>query len=171
MRQFVTYIVCILIAFSLCSCQTRHRFNDTITLNRNDKIPYGTYAAYNLLQKEFPHAIIQTNRYAPAYWKSLTSDSSKQILFIVTKTFDPSEEDLDYLTGFVQKGNYVFISALQITHDAAKFFKLKSSEHFNYYGLALGVHHPFDPFDSTAVRLDSAVFEDPFDYDYPGADF
>ena len=171
MRQFVTYIVCILIAFSLCSCQTRHRFNDTITLNRNDKIPYGTYAAYNLLQKEFPHAIIQTNRYAPAYWKSLTSDSSKQILFIVTKTFDPTEEDLNYLTGFVQKGNYVFISTLQITRAASKFFKLKTKLHYNYYGLMLGVHHGFDPFDSTVVHLDSAGFKEPLSYQYPGADF
>jgi hypothetical protein len=148
-----------------------HRFDDTITLNRNDKIPYGTYVAYHLLQQQFPNARIETNKYAPPQWKNLTSDSAKQVLLIVAKTFDPSEEDLDYLTGFVQKGNYVFISALQITRNAAKFFRLRSSEHFNYYGLALGVHHPFDPFDSTTVKLDSAVFEDPFAYNYPGADF
>ena len=42
-----------------------HKFNDTITLSSNDKIPYGTYAAYKLLQKEFPHARIETNKYAP----------------------------------------------------------------------------------------------------------
>ncbi len=171
MTKRLLYISLVFATLGLCACNKLHRFDDTITLNRNDKIPYGTYAAYHLLQKQFPRARIETNRYAPTQWKNLTSDSTKQVLLIVTKTFDPSEEDLDYLTGFVQKGNYVFISALQITHDAAKFFKLTSTQHFNYYGLGLGVHHPFDPFDSTVVKLDSAVFEDPFDYDYPGADF
>jgi len=123
------------------------------------------------LQKEFPHARIETNKYAPANWKNLSSDSTKQVLFIVTKTFDPSEEDLNYLTGFVQNGNYVFISALQITRNAAKFFKLKTRTSYNYYGLALAVHHSFDPFDSTVVHLDTFSFKEPLYYQYPGADF
>lgn len=160
-----------MIACSLCACNKLHKFNDTITLNRNDKIPYGTYASYKLLQKEFPHARIETNKYAPADWKNLSSDSDKQVLLIVTKTFDPSEEDLNYLTGFVQKGNYVFISTLQITRNAAQFFKIKTQRHYNYYGLALSVHHAFDPFDSTKVHLDSLSFKEPFHYQYPGADF
>ena len=67
--------------------------------------------------------------------------------------------------------NYVFISALQITRAASKFFKLTTERHYNYYGLALGVHHGFDPFDSTAVNLDSASFKTPLSYQYPGADF
>ncbi len=148
-----------------------HVFDDRITLSYRDKIPYGTYAAYNLLQKEFPHATIQTNRYAPADWKILTSDSVKQVLFIVTKVFSPSEEDLDYLTSFVQKGNYVFISAFQTTGIAAKFFKLTQKNSYDFYSLMLGVHHQFDAFDSTIVNLDSGSFEIPLSYQYPGADF
>ncbi len=171
MKRKLQYTLLVFIILFVCSCKKLHRFNDAITLNRNDKIPYGTYAAYKLMQKEFPHAVIQTNRYAPPQWKNLTSDSTKQVLFIVTKTFDPSEEDLDYLTGFVQKGNYVFISALEITRNASRFFRLNPSRHFNYYGLTLGVHHAFNPFDSTTVRLDSVVFNSPFAYYYPGADF
>src|ERR1700754_3813290 len=120
MRKFLSYIIIILIACSFYSCQKQHSFNDTITLSKNDKIPYGTYASYKLLQKEFPHALIETNKYPPGYWKNLSSDSVKQVLFIVTKTFDPSEDDLNYLTGFVQKGNYVFVSTLQVTRNAAK---------------------------------------------------
>ena len=92
-------------------------------------------------------------------------------MLIIAKTFDPTEEDLDYLTDFVQKGNYVFISALQITRNAAKFFRIKSQKHFNYYGLALDVHHGFNPFDSTVVQLDSSLFNAPLLYQYPGADF
>ncbi len=171
MKKILSYVTIILITCIFCSCKKKHVFNDLITLNKNDKIPYGTYAAYTLLQKEFPKAIIQTNKYAPPNWKNVSSDSEKQILFIVTKTFDPSEDDLNYLTGFVQKGNYVFISTLQITRAASKFFKVRTKRHFNYYGLVLGVHHAFDPFDSTSMHLDSLSFKEPLSYQYPGADF
>ena len=35
----------------------------------------------------------------------------------------------------------------------------------------LGVHHAFNPFDSTVVHLDSNSFKEPLSYQYPGADF
>lgn len=171
MKKILAYILCCFVVLNFCACKKMHEFNDTITLRRNDKIPYGTYASYKLLQKEFPHAVIETNRYPPAGWKNLSNDSTKQVLLIVTKSFDPSESDLDYLTGFVQKGNYVFISTSQLTRNAAKFFKLRTKQHYNYYAIGLHLHHEFDPFDTTAVILDTASFQQPYFYQYPGADF
>ena len=50
MKKFLLYILSIIITFSLYSCRKQHKFNDTITLNRNDKIPYGTFVLY----KELP---------------------------------------------------------------------------------------------------------------------
>ena len=135
MRKALPYIAIALLVSAIAFLFTYkkpHVFDDRITLSYRDKIPYGTYAAYKLLQKEFPHAIIQTNRYAPADWKMLSSDSVKQVLFIITKVFSPSEEDLDYLTSFVQKGNYVFISAFQITRIAAKFFKVTQKNNYDF---------------------------------------
>ena len=174
MKKLLPYVglavLVIALAF-LFTYKQPHRFDDRVTLSNHDKIPYGTYAAYTLLQKEFPHALIETNRYAPGKWKTLSIDSSKQVLFIVTKIFNPTEDDLDYLINFVQKGNYVFISAAQMTGNATKFFKLKQKHHYDYDGLMLGVHHGFDVFDSTAVNLDPGSFKTPLSYDFPGADF
>jgi len=93
MNKALSYIIFFFIMCSISACKLHH-FDDTITLGSHDKIPYGTYAAYKLLSKEFPHALIQTNKYSPSDWKNLSSDSDKQILFIVTKTFDPTEDDL-----------------------------------------------------------------------------
>ncbi|MEP6465650.1 MAG: DUF4350 domain-containing protein [Parafilimonas sp.] len=170
MNKSLSYILFILIICTANACKL-HRFDDRITLDDHDKIPYGTYAAFTLLEKEFPHAKIETNKYAPVNWKNLSSDSAKQVLFIVTKSFDPTEDDLNYLTGFVQKGNYVFISALQVTGVASKFFKISTQNHYNYYGLSLAVHHAFNPFDSTFIQLNSNSFATPLMYQYPGADF
>ena len=174
MRKALPYIGLVLLVSAIAFLFTYkkpHAFDDRITLSYRDKIPYGTYAAYKLLQKEFPHAEIQTNRYAPGEWKILTSDSTKQVLLIVAKMFNPSEEELDYLTGFIQKGNFVFVSAYEITSTAAKFFKLKEKSHPDFFKLTLDIHHPFNPFDSTVIQLDSNSFKEPIFYQYPGADF
>jgi hypothetical protein len=174
MRKVMPYIGLVLLVCAIAflfTYKSPHSFDDRITLSYRDKIPYGTYAAYKLLQKEFPHADIQTNRYAPGEWKTFTSDSVKQVLLIVAKMFNPSEEELNYLTGFIQKGNYVFVSAYEITSVAARFFKLKEKSHSDFYKLTLAIHHPFNPFDSTIVQLDSNSFNSPVFYQYPGADF
>lgn len=174
MRKALPYIALVLLVTAIAFLFTYkrpHQFDDAITLSYHDKIPYGTFTAYKLLQNEFPHAKIETNRYAPGEWKTLTSDSAKQVLLIVTKLFNPSEEDLDYLTGFTQKGNYVLVSALQMTNTALNFFKLKQKQHYSYSALMLAVHHGFNPFDSTIVSLDSNSFKTPPSYQYPGADF
>ncbi len=174
MKKLLPYIGLALLVVALAFLfvyKQPHRFDDRITLSNHDKIPYGTYAAYNLLQKEFPHALIETNRYAPGEWKTLSNDSLKQVLLIITKVFNPTEDDLDYLINFVQKGNYVFVSALQMTTTATKFFKLKQMHHYDYDGLMLGVHHGFNPFDSTGFNLDSGSFKNPFSYKFPGANF
>lgn len=141
-------------------------FDGRITLNPTEKIPYGTYAAFNLLSKEFPKAKIEINRNAPIDWKSLSFDSSGQVLIIVNDFFNPSETDLDYLTGFAQKGNYVFISAREMNNNACKFFKVKES-HSNYFDL-LNDYQNISNKDTFSVTLDTAVFADYKIYSYPG---
>jgi hypothetical protein len=147
-----------------------HQFDARITLSYRDKIPYGTYAAYNFLSKEFPKAVIETNRYAPGEWKSLSHDSSKQVLLIITKFFNPSEDELDNLTGLVQKNNFVFISALQMNPTALKFFKLDEEHSFSPFAPYVNMH-PFNPFDTLIVNLDDKTFPSPVSFQYPGADF
>ena len=174
MRNALPYIAIGLlvtaIAFVLLYKQPQ-KFDGRITLNYRDKIPYGTYAAFNLLSKEFPKAVIETNRYSPLAWESLSSDSTKQVLLIITKFFSPSEAELDYLTGFVQNGNYVFISSLQMNSTARKFFRLKEQSTYDAYSPFFETEHPFDPFDTSIVKLDTATFTSPLSFQYPGADY
>src|SRR5436190_14027949 len=164
MRKALPYVAVILLIVSaafLLFYKQPHKFDGRITLSYKDKIPYGTYAAYTLLSKEFPKAKVETNQYSPVEWRSLTSDSTKQVLIIVTRSFNPSETELDYLTGFVQKGNYAFISALQMNSTARKFFKLKQKSLYNSYSTFVETEHPFDPFDTSIVNLDTSIFTSP----------
>ncbi|QEC51803.1 DUF4350 domain-containing protein [Anseongella ginsenosidimutans] len=79
------------------------------TYINTDKIPYGTYALFELLNESFPGADVETVR-VPAY--NLFSDSTLtgNYLFIGPR-FRTDEYDLEALLGFVGKGNTAFIAA------------------------------------------------------------
>lgn len=145
-------------------------FDGRITLNHKEKIPYGTFVAFDLLKQHFPKAKIETNKLSPENWEILSFDSSDagQILIIVNSYFNPDERDLDYLTGFAQKGNYVFVSALQMNDIARKFFKVEEK---SMYGIDLFQQGGLKQFDSFAISLDTAVFMPPANFAYPGVSY
>ncbi|MES2328965.1 MAG: DUF4350 domain-containing protein [Bacteroidota bacterium] len=142
------------------------RFDGRISFRRTDKIPYGSFTAYEMLQKEFPASTVAVNKYAPVYWKDINSDSPGQALIIVTSYFDPSETDLDYLTGFAQKGNTVLISALYMNRIARKFFRVRQRELYKPGNLVRAKGLSLN--DSLIVELDSNVFASPHHFEYPG---
>ncbi len=146
--------------------QQRH-FDGRITLNPTQKIPYGAYAAYQLMQQQFPKAKVSVNHSAPAEWKLPTEDTSGQVLFILINYFDPTDEELNTLTSFAQKGNIVFISALQMSEAAQHFFRVMEEDMYNpYYSIQENTGVNIN--DSFMVRLDSTTFASPQTFSYPG---
>src|SRR5919205_4043704 len=113
MKKWIPYIGGAVLLAALIMLLFLHKeprqFDGRITFNPKDKIPYGTYAAFHLLQQQFPAAIIDVNRYAPEEWQNLSYDSAGQVLLIVNSYFDPSLSELNALTAFTKEGNYVFI--------------------------------------------------------------
>ena len=146
--------------------QQRH-FDGRITLNPLHKIPYGAYAAYQLMQQQFPKARLSINRAAPLEWKLPTDDTAKQVLFILINYFNPSDDELNTLTSFAQRGNTVFISALQMSEKAQQFFKVKEEDMYSPYSLVQN-NEGVNIADSFTVRLDSTVFTSPYRFSYPG---
>ncbi|BAV06077.1 hypothetical protein FLA_2092 [Filimonas lacunae] len=128
MKKFIPFIagavVIVLVLVLMPARKKQPQFDGKVTLNVRDKIPYGCYASYHLLPDLFPGVKVELNRNEPGSWKEVSLDSSGQVLLIVTKFFDPSESDLDYLTALAQKGNCVLISAVEMSYDAKKFFKV-----------------------------------------------
>lgn len=143
------------------------KFDGRITFKQTDKIPYGTFTAYAMLQKEFPASTVSVNKYAPSEWKDINVDSPGQALIIVNSYFDPSETDLDYLTGFAQKGNTVLISSLGMNSMARKFFGIEQKKNIDEPNRSFEVRS-LSLDDSLAVILDSNIFSRPYQFSYPG---
>src|SRR5687767_10917287 len=135
--------------------------DERITLNKRDKIPYGTHVAFNSLPFIFPGASILVNRKEPGDWDSLSAYRENQALVIIAPRFLPNESELEKLVEFAAGGNDVFISARELSTAAQDFmrFQIRSD-----YGL-------FDDSDSLEVELEHPPFAKHTRYIYPGKKF
>lgn len=129
MKKTLPYIIgglLLLVLIGLLIGGNGNRFDKRVTLNKKDKIPYGTYIAFNNLPYLFPHASITINKKAPGYWEDevLRYDTSHQSLLIITKEFNASNEELQDLFHFVSRGNNVFISSYDLNLNAQDFFHI-----------------------------------------------
>lgn len=122
--KYIPYIVgvllvaAIVILFVTGKSNKKRQLDERITLKRQDKIPYGTYAAYRNLKYLFPRATIYTRRQEPGYWDSLSIYDDKQAYISVCYNFSADEAETKKLIRFAENGNDVFISARELSFSA-----------------------------------------------------
>ncbi len=171
MKKFLPYIAGGILLTALIVVLVSHRqqrhFDGRITLNPTHKIPYGAYVSYQLMQQQFPKAKLSINRSAPLEWKLPKGDTSNQVLFILISYFNPTDDELNTLTAFAQKGNTVFISALQMSEKAQQFFRVKEEDMYDPYS-PVPNNEGVNISDSFTVRLDSTRFTSPVQFSYSG---
>lgn len=158
-------IAALLFLFVYNSKNKQRRLDERITLKRQDKIPYGTYAAFNTLPYIFPGAAIYTSRQVPGYWDSLSYFDTKQAYIVVTRRFDADEDEMDKLISFAQKGNDVFVSAQYISAAADRLLKCASSS-YDFTFLAVE-----DLNNDMKISLSAPPYEKKSHYAYPGKSF
>jgi hypothetical protein len=141
------------------------KLDQRVTLRRQDKIPYGTYAAFHNLSWLFPAATIYTDRREPGYWDSLSVYDSNQAFIVIAGKFFASEAEMKKLLTFVEHGNDVFISARYFSAAADAIFGCNSSS----YDLALFSDEQMD--DSMRISLSDPPFGKTISYGYPGKKF
>ena len=105
-------IVFSLLMVALTSCG--NGLNKRLTLWRNDKIPYGTYYAYNNLQYLFTKADIETNDQSP---KTFYEHENPSAYIIIGHSVRPDENELKAILNHAIEGNHVFISAMDISEN------------------------------------------------------
>ena len=138
---------------------SKPRFDERISLRQKDKIPYGTYAAQQLLSSLFPQAAITADKAEPGYWADLDTEDSNQLVILVAKSFNAETYELKKLAEFAQKGNYVFVIAHDISYTASAFFGINDASGFFFQGGSE---------DSLAVSLEPSSFSGRNRYEYPG---
>ncbi|WP_347159466.1 DUF4350 domain-containing protein [Pontibacter chitinilyticus] len=126
MKDYRRYIVLILLLFSglvLLEYFRPKPVDWSQTYSRKDKIPYGTYALYELLPGLFPGQQVQQVR-EPVYNQLQDTTLQGNYIFI-QKYFAADSLDTQLLLDFVRRGNQVFIAAEEFAPS------LRDTLHFN----------------------------------------
>ncbi|HET9826594.1 MAG TPA: DUF4350 domain-containing protein [Chitinophagaceae bacterium] len=149
------------------SRKNAHVFDDHVTFNKADKIPYGTYIAYNNLQHLFPHATILVNTRQPGSWVSLNNDADHQALVIIAPSFRADEFEMKKLIDFVKNGNTVFVSAAILSYEVQNMLRCDAPDAYSVSeNLALNNNA-----DSFTVTLANPPFPVMQEYGCPGLRF
>lgn len=169
MKKFIPHILisllviaAILLFFSNERNKSR-RLDERVTFRKRDKIPYGGFVAYESLKELFPVADISINKKEPGYWDSLSNYDNGQALIIIGAGFRASEDEMKKLVRFMEEGNDVFISTMNLSYDASQILKcdIDSDNALMYYlGQSEGA-------DTLSVSLNKPPFQSQL-YTYPG---
>lgn len=138
MKKFLPYLIGVLLLGGIVALfltdgkkrKKQRRFDERITLRRQDKIPYGTYVAFQSLGDLFPSATVHINREEPGYWDSLSQYDPNQALIIITGKFNADRTEMEKLIAFVEKGNDVFISARMLSYPVFDMLNCKVKDNY-----------------------------------------
>lgn len=153
-------VVLVLLGFLMMSNRAKQtrRMDERITLRQQDKIPYGTRVARELLPSLFPSAETPYDVSYPGNWDSIITDDDKQAVIVMSDYLDADETELKRLADFVEEGNYVFLISRSVSDAVSNYFHL--SVQSDYYSAAGG--------DSLRLRLEAPGYRDDSVYTYPG---
>ena len=172
MKRLLPYFIAggVLLLLLLIIVQSRkntHIFDDHVTFNKADKIPYGTYLAYNNLRHLFPNAPVVVNTSQPGSWNSSLDDSEDQALIIISPSFRADEFEMKKLIDFVRKGNTVFVSAAILSYDVQNMLRCDAPDAYSVSeNLELNNNS-----DSFTVTLIDPPFTTTQEYGCPGLRF
>lgn len=173
MKKAIPYIIgflVLLLFFGFLSGTKKNKFDHRVTLDRKDKIPYGTFVAFESLPQLFPHAKLLINKKAPGFWENHPSDQDRgrQIMVIICREFNASNAELTELFHYVSNGNDVFISAYDLSNAAFKFFHVD----ITYSDPGFPGMDNFTAFDTLTATLSQPPFSAaPHQFTYPGRKF
>lgn len=133
MRRILTILFILSIALIVgCSKKEEKKLNRNISLWKNDKIPYGTWFAYNQLQSLFPKAKITSSKKSPLEYPEVNSiynsaepGSGKSARIIIVREFMPSPNERQALLNYVWEGNQLLLSAFDIDNNFLDSLNLK----------------------------------------------
>lgn len=173
MKKATPYILLGLVAVALIGMfltgsGKEKKLDERLSLRRKDKIPYGTWVAFQGLPSLFPRAAVYTTRSEPGDWDSVSVYDPRQAFISITPYFMPDEYEMNKLVSFARNGNDVFISTMQVSSEVEDKLKCSIYEFNGTYlfederGMVTG------KYDSLVVKLKSPPFAAPLVYRYPG---
>lgn len=149
-----------LLSLGLASCNARgkKRIDPRVTLWRLDKIPYGTYVAYNSIPAIFPDAKITVNQLSPL---EMASGEGGKAYVIIAPYVEPEGSEVTAILNYAGRGNEVFISAISFGDTLLRALNIKNgyNDDFRLDSLRLSVYNPLHYYDSLSFAYPGYSFD------------
>lgn len=152
------HFLLLLLMLAITACGGKRRMNERVSLWRNDKIPYGTWYAYNQLKSIFPDAEVVINKLSPDRYRGYNAgdaklyddaaryDDKKQAYVIIGTEVVPDNNEVAAIMNLVGEGKHIFISAMQLGKNLLDSLRLQTAYDnslYNFYdSLRLSINHP-----------------------------
>ena len=133
--------VLLLVLYILAQIYKPKPLDWTVTLSQKDKNPFGAYIVYHQLQHIFPNATVSTSR-DPLYTKLYDEVYENTAYFAISPELGTDTLDVAAACQFVEDGNYLFVSANELTK------KLRDT-----LGIKLTDFYTFSTKDSSAINF------------------
>jgi hypothetical protein len=159
----------LVLALAACGACGRKKLNENVTFWKNDKIPYGTFYAYEHLPSLFPEASVSVNKISPDIYNiennAFNSEdmpfgdtTGKSLFMVVTPRVVPDKRELQAMLNYISQGNHIFISTADISRNLLDSLRLGVDSGPGFFRLG----------DSLEVKLVHPQDDDTISYIYPG---
>lgn len=134
---FLVILLVLMLLFLMVGNVSKKNIDKRFTLNRNSTQLYGTKVFTNLLQYHFKNAEWVINKQPPSQYIYLSPDSyqltDSTLLIIISKQFNPNNDELRLLKNFIANGNQVLIASPTFNDNAKIGFDIDVSQLFNFF--------------------------------------
>ncbi len=160
----IFWLPVVLMLATACNINQK-KLNRRVTLWRKDKIPYGTYYAYEGMKYIFPDAYIHTNSKSPQsfseqqnYTGQTATNNRRKAYIIIAPQVLPDRSETNALMNFVSQGNQLFISSFNIGDSLLAYLKIN----------VIAFHNFFTDTEFLRLSVYSPVTYDSLSFQYPG---
>ena len=112
--KYIIIFIILLITFFVAEFIRPKETDWSISFEKNDKIPFGTYVLYNLMNDIYGKELFFVNNRSLYEFFEQREKVQKSNLIIISNEIELSDIDIDVLLQYVADGNNVFISAMYI---------------------------------------------------------
>ncbi len=129
-KKYIIGFVLVLAIFVLVEFIKPKETDWTVSFSKKDKIPFGTYALFNLMQETYPPKKIKTNNRS-FYEFTKNNEVENTNYIIITDELELNELDIQKFLEFVEKGNNMFLAANFFEHSFLDTLNLETEFHWN----------------------------------------
>ncbi len=131
-RGFIVVFIILLTLYIITEVNKPKPIDWTVTLSRQDKIPYGGFILFNRLGDLFPASTIHSYR-TPITHQVGDALISNTAYVIIGAEFNPSHSDITKMLAYIRTGNSVFISTDQFQDAFLDTFHLSVKRRYAYF--------------------------------------